>query len=274
MNETKKTIDKKQLLIKIIGVIVVIILVVCFIIALKNHNSNKSSSSSSTSSTSNSNSSALSSSSITSGGNYEITGNNKCITINTTDKVELDLNNSTITCDSGPAINIESAGKVSIVLIGENTIISTTTEDLDGAIYSKDDLEFSGSGSLNITSNYDGIVSKDDLVINEGTYTINSEDDGIRGKDSVEINNGTFNITASGDGIKATNDEDNIHSAEEWLRNHPPFQIKQEDIEHLWNHYRQRLEEVIRNRDRAIERQIEIIVENIITVFSVIFLSK
>ena len=61
---------------------------------------------------------------------------------------------------------------------------------------------------------------------------------------------------------KATNDEDNIHSAEEWLRNHPPFKIKQEDIEHLWNHYRQRLEEVIRNRDRAIERQIEIIVEN------------
>ena len=61
---------------------------------------------------------------------------------------------------------------------------------------------------------------------------------------------------------KATNDEDNIHSAEKWLRNHPPFKIKQEDIEHLWNQYRQRLEEIIGNRDRAMERQIEIIVEN------------
>jgi len=35
---------------------------------------------------------------------------------------------------------VTSSGKVSIVLTGENTINSTTTEDLDGAIYSKDDL--------------------------------------------------------------------------------------------------------------------------------------
>ena len=33
--------------------------------------------------------------------------------------------------------------------------------DLDGAIYSKADLIFSGDGSLEVTSNYDGIVSKD-----------------------------------------------------------------------------------------------------------------
>ena len=61
---------------------------------------------------------------------------------------------------------------------------------------------------------------------------------------------------------REANDERNIKSAEEWLKNHPPFSVNQQDIEHLWHGYRQRLEETIRNRDINIERQIEIIVEN------------
>ena len=61
---------------------------------------------------------------------------------------------------------------------------------------------------------------------------------------------------------REANDERNIKSAEEWLKNHPPFRVNKEDIEHLWNGYRQRLEEVIRNRDINIEQRIDEIAEN------------
>lgn len=200
MNEIEKATNKKKIVFYIIGIVVVIAIGICFVIALMNHNTNSSSVSKS--------SSTLASNSITKGGSYNITGESGSIVINTTDSVELVLDNATIKSDNGPAINIEAAEDVKIVLTGENVIESTTTEDLDGAIYSKADLTISGTGSLSVTSNYDGIVSKDDLIINGGTYTINATDDGMRGKDCVEITDGTFNITAGGDGIKSTNEED------------------------------------------------------------------
>ncbi len=206
MNEIKKQTSKKNIVLWIIGIILVITIAICFIIALKNYK--ESTSQTNTSSTNNNNSNNYTSSlSITEGGTYKITGENNCILINTIDTVELSLENTEISCDNGPAIYIKSAEKVNIVLTGENTITATTTEELEGAIYSKNDLEFTGSGSLNLTSNYDGIVSKDDILFTNGTYIINSQDDGIKGRDSVEILDGTFNITSGGDGIKSTNDE-------------------------------------------------------------------
>lgn len=151
---------------------------------------------------------SLDNTTISKGGSYDLSGEYGTITINTTDSVQLNLNNVSITSTNGPAINIVEADVVNIVLTGKNTIKSNTTEELDGAIYSKADLVFSGTGSLNIESNYDGIVSKDTLVFKSGTYNITSKDDGIRGKDNVAIIDGTFNITVSGDGIKSTNEED------------------------------------------------------------------
>ena len=145
---------------------------------------------------------------ITSGGSYTLSGEYNSITINTTTDVILNLVDATIINTNGPAINVEDAEKVSIILSGVNKIKATTTEELDGAIYSKDDLIFSGDGSLEIESNYDGIVSKDSLIINSGNYIIQAEDDGIRGKDNVAIVDGTFKITSGGDGIKSTNDSD------------------------------------------------------------------
>ena len=145
---------------------------------------------------------------ITSGGSYDLSGTYESVTINTSDEVTLNLKDAEISCSDGPAINVEKAKKITISISGNNTITATTTEDLDGAIYSKADLVLTGSGSLELKSNYDGIVSKDTLVIENGTYKITSSDDAIRGKDSVEIADGTFNIDAGGDGIKASNDED------------------------------------------------------------------
>ena len=147
---------------------------------------------------------------ITKAGVYYISGtlSDGSITINTNGDVKLVLNDVTITNSNGPAINVENANVVYIEINGTNTIKATTSEELDGAIYSCDDLVLSGSGTLNVTSNYDGIVSKDDLEITSGTYNITSDDDAIRGKDSVTISGGVFNIKSKGDGIKTTNEQE------------------------------------------------------------------
>lgn len=153
-------------------------------------------------------SSNLTGTSITSGGSYNLSGKYSCITVNTTEDVLLNLDNAEIICDNAPAIYVEDANTVSVVFTGTNKLTAATTEDLDGAFYSKDDTIFSGTGSLEVQSNYDGIVSKDTLVIRSGAYNIKTDDDGIRGKDNVAIVGGTFTINAGGDGIKATNEED------------------------------------------------------------------
>ena len=145
---------------------------------------------------------------ITAGGTYNLSGSYESIIVNAKENVVLNLSDVEITNSNGPAINIIEAKTVTIALSGDNKITATTTEDLDGAIYSKADLIFTGTGSLTVKSNYDGIVSKDTLVIKNGTYVIDSDDDAIRGKDSVEISDGTFTINAGGDGIKASNDSD------------------------------------------------------------------
>ena len=125
-----------------------------------------------------------------------------------TEEVKIILTNASITNPNGPAIYIESNGNTYIELVGENKINATATSDLNGAIYSKADLLFSGDGSLDITSTIDGIVSKDDLEIDSGTYTIKADDDGIVGKDSVLIKDGTYTINSTGLGIKTSNEEE------------------------------------------------------------------
>lgn len=209
----------KKIILIVIALLVAIILVICFVKAYQNYKNGSTSLSNSNSQTADSisskynsvdygNNKDLSSDTITSSGSYNITGDYNCITVNTSGDVKLLLTNANITCSTGSAINVVSANTVNIVFEGNNAITSKTTEDLDGAIYSKADLILSGSGTINVSSNYDGIVSKDTLVINNGTYNITSSDDGIRGKDNVSIVNGTFTINAGGDGIKSTNEED------------------------------------------------------------------
>ena len=152
---------------------------------------------------------------ITKSGVYHLTGSldDGSVVINVRDGyVKLILDNVSIYNSNGPAISCLEADDLVIELVGKNQLEDGTTfkdldSDITGAIYSKADLTFEGSGVLDIIANYqDGIVSKDDLKFNSGTYNIIANDDGIRGKDSVYIVNGYFNITAKGDAIKSTNE--------------------------------------------------------------------
>ena len=156
---------------------------------------------------------------ISNSGIYHLTGSleDGSILINAgaSGEVKLILDNVSIKNSAGPAIYCIAGEDLVIELVGENYLADSSKysgdidEDIKSTIYSKADLTFEGSGELNLTANYqDGIVSKDDLKFNGGTYHIAAADDGIRGKDSVYIVGGTFDITSKGDAIKSTNDTD------------------------------------------------------------------
>ena len=156
---------------------------------------------------------------ITESGTYYLSGNidDGLININVASDavVRLILNNVSIKNSNGPAIACYGGDDLVIELNGENYLEDGASysadfdADVDGVIYSKADLSFSGDGTLNTTANHaDAIVSKDDLKFNSGKYIITAIDDGIRGKDSVYVINGDFKISTKGDAIKSTNETD------------------------------------------------------------------
>ncbi len=154
---------------------------------------------------------------ISKAGTYVISGTlNGIVVVDCADeKVRLVLNGVTINGGDSPAINILAADEA-IISLEENTVnilsdtstyADTSDEAATGTLYSKADLCINGTGSLTINAAYNnGIVSKDDLKIVEGTYIINATNIGIKGKDLVAIKDGLFNITSGGDGIKSDND--------------------------------------------------------------------
>lgn len=131
--------------------------------------------------------------------------------------VEIILNGVEINSSNGPAIYVKKANIVLITLedSSKNTLVDSSNytvdeeEEPNGTIFSKSDLILEGTGSLEIEANYeDGIVSKDLLKINSGTYKITSIGDGIRGKDAVIIKDANITINSECDGIKSTNTSD------------------------------------------------------------------
>ena len=158
---------------------------------------------------------------ITSAGTYILSGDYNgmiLVEVGEEDKVQLVLDNATITNENGPAIYVRSADKVFITAAeGTVNVISdgadyTLTDDdttLDAAVFSKDDLTVNGAGKLTINGNCKhAVVSKDDLVITAKDLTVNAENVGLNGKDSVRFSEATVSITAGTDGVRAENGTD------------------------------------------------------------------
>lgn len=152
---------------------------------------------------------------ITKAGTYILSGEtSKMVSVNSEGNVRIALNGVNINTDSTPAIYVENAENTIVQLVdgSENVLADGSNrdgEELDGVIYSSDDLIINGEGSLKVNANFaDGIVSKDDLKIASGAIVVESVDDGIRGKDSVYIAGGTLVVDATGDGVKSTNETD------------------------------------------------------------------
>lgn len=158
---------------------------------------------------------------ITSGGIYTLQGQltEGQIEVDAKANVTLILNGVSISCSDGAAINITNSqhthiyladGSENTVTSGEKVEISSNEEiEADGAaIYSKDDLSFSGSGSLTVNGYINNAVATtDNLVILSGNITANRVNNGLKGKDSVTILNGNINLLSGNDGIKANNEE-------------------------------------------------------------------
>ncbi|MGN0447808.1 MAG: carbohydrate-binding domain-containing protein [Acutalibacteraceae bacterium] len=159
---------------------------------------------------------------VNTAGTYFFTGSlaDGKIYVNITDedeKVKLVLGGVNINCTSDAPIYIENSPKETVIILESDTanylsdtsrqISDEATDYATAVIYSKDDLQLEGGGTLNITANFNkGIFSKNDIKIKNGSIDIKSTDDAIRGKDGIEIEGGTLNLVCGGDALRTSNE--------------------------------------------------------------------
>ncbi len=160
---------------------------------------------------------------ITSEGSYTIIGTlaDGQIIVNTADAgpVKIVLSGVSISNSTNAPLYVLSAASTEIVLADQTTnfLYDATTyvyenpedDEPNAALFSKDTLLISGTGSLTVYGNYnDAIGSKDELVIAGGTLNVTAVDDGIRGKDYLRIQDGDITVIAGGDALKSDNADD------------------------------------------------------------------
>ncbi len=155
---------------------------------------------------------------ITAAGTYSISGTvtdgQIIVAAGENDKVYIILNGVNISSSSSSPVYVKSCDKAVVSMAaGTNNYIKDTSAaaeaEPDAAIFSKDDLIITGTGSLSLESaNNDGIAGNDDLKIQNGNISITAAGDGIKGKDTVVITDGNIVVNSKEDGIKATNDTD------------------------------------------------------------------
>lgn len=153
-------------------------------------------------------------------GVYVLSGNveNVTVLVEAADdaKVQIVLDGVTITNQDAPAIYVKTADKVFVTttssdnhleVTGNFTTAGETT--LDAVIFSKEDLVFNGTGTLNIVSaTGNGVTSKDELKVTGGTYVITATEDGVEANDAINIYDGTFTITTYKDAFHSENTDD------------------------------------------------------------------
>ena len=155
---------------------------------------------------------------ITAAGTYVLTGSASDVTVwveaDSEAKVQLVLEDLSITNSDFPCIYVKQAGKVFLTLTGENALSVTGafradgSTNTDGVIFSRDDLTLNGTGSLRISSTDNGIVGKDDVKFTGGAYDITAASKAVEANDSIRVAGGDFTLTAGSDGLHAENGED------------------------------------------------------------------
>ena len=133
------------------------------------------------------------------------------------DKLQLVLDGVSVKSETSAALYIRKADKVFVTLApgSENTLsnggsfAAIDENKIDGAVFSKEDLTFNGSGSLTVVSPAGhGIVCKDDLVFTGGSYTVSAASHGLDVNDSVRITAASLAITAGKDGVHSENTDE------------------------------------------------------------------
>lgn len=158
---------------------------------------------------------------ITDEGTYILKGtlNDGMVIVNAgeNDKLQLVFSEVSINSETSAALYILEADKVFVTLAAgtENTISNggafndIDDNNVDGTVFSRQDVTFNGSGSLTIHSPAGhGIVCKDDLVFTSGTYIVDATSHGLDANDSIRAANAVFTIDSGKDGMHAENSDD------------------------------------------------------------------
>ncbi len=131
------------------------------------------------------------------------------------DKVQLVLDNLTLTNKNTPCIYVRNADKVFITLRGDANSLSVTGDfssdgdtNTDAVIFSKEDLTINGTGAITITSSDNGISGKDTLKVTGGCLNISCTGSALESKDEILISGGAINTTTSNDGLHAEDNDD------------------------------------------------------------------
>ncbi|OUM61588.1 hypothetical protein PIROE2DRAFT_12369 [Piromyces sp. E2] len=155
--------------------------------------------------------------SITSAGTYIIQGSLEGqirMEVTENDFIHLVLDSATITSSDGPAIYGIAANKITITIVGENSLTDSANysavvdEEPDACLFVNADLSINGSGNITVSGNYgDAIRCKKDLKIVSGNIIVpNAVQRGIKAKNSLCIKEGTVDVTSTNSGIKVTRD--------------------------------------------------------------------
>ena len=139
------------------------------------------------------------------------------LSIYSTNRLQLQLSNLTLTCSDGPAINNQCKKSLFVVLNGTNSLTdgstyASSTEDRKAAFFSEGQMIFSGRGSLTVKGNYKHAIASDDYILfTESTGTLNltsSVKDGINSNDGIYIHGGNITVTTTGKGTWDTTDKE------------------------------------------------------------------
>lgn len=142
------------------------------------------------------------------------------IVVNASDsaKIQLVLDGASIHSETSAALYVAEADKVFVTLADgtENalsnggTFTAIDSSNIDGALFSRQDLTLNGGGSLSVASPAGhGIVCKDDLAVTGGSFAITAASHGLDANDSIRITgSASLSIEAGKDGLHAENDDD------------------------------------------------------------------
>lgn len=134
-----------------------------------------------------------------------------------TAKLQIVFKDVDITSKTSAALYIINADKVFLTLAEGSTnnianggkFTAIDDNNIDSALFSKQDLTPNGTGALTVTSPAGhGIACKDDLVVTGGSYVVNSASHGMDVNDSVRIINATLTIDSGKDAIHCENSDD------------------------------------------------------------------
>lgn len=132
-------------------------------------------------------------------------------------KPHIILNGVSVTSQSSAALYVLECDKLFVTLAegSENTLsnggefVAIDDNNIDGAVFSKQDLTFNGKGTLTVASPVGhGVVCKDDLVITDGVYKIKTSSHGLDVNDSIRLANVNITLQCGKDGMHSENDDD------------------------------------------------------------------